>query len=125
MILYLAGPMSGIRHFNYPAFFSAAEVLREEGYAVINPPESDSPELQRAALASETGDWADLPGLQANLLREIIWKNVEDVMLCDGLAMLPDASRSAGARFEVSLAERLGIPVAGVDWWLSTAPVRA
>jgi len=117
MILYIAGPMTGIRHFNYPAFFSAAEKLRDVGYDVISPPESDSPELQRAALASEKGDWADLPR-PGNTLHEIIRQNVDDVLSSDGLAVLSGASLSAGARFEISLAERIKLPIYNVDYWI-------
>ena len=37
MRLYLAGPMSGIKDFNFPAFNEAAEHLRKLGYEVFNP----------------------------------------------------------------------------------------
>ena len=36
-ILYIAGPMTGDENFNYPAFFSAAQILEDVGYTVINP----------------------------------------------------------------------------------------
>ena len=118
MILYIAGQMSGIRHFNYPAFFSAAEKLRAEGYAVVNPPERDAPEVQHAALDSERGYWADLPYPAEQLLPEIIQQNVDDVLSSDGLAMLPGWEHSRGARFEVALAERIGLDIRSLEQWL-------
>jgi len=35
--IYIAGPMSGLPEFNYPAFFAAAEQLTAAGYDVLNP----------------------------------------------------------------------------------------
>jgi hypothetical protein len=34
---YVAGPMTGIKDFNYPAFNAVAEDLRAQGYEVENP----------------------------------------------------------------------------------------
>ena len=34
---YLAGPMSGRPHWNYPEFMKAAAHLRENGHYVFNP----------------------------------------------------------------------------------------
>lgn len=119
MILYIAGPMTGIRHFNLPAFFKAQEQLEAAGYGTINPSESDSPEVQRACLASEKGDWADLsPGAS---LHEIIRQNVDDVLSSDGLCVLPGSSLSAGALFEIALAERINLPIYDLAYWLRKA----
>jgi len=37
MIVYISGPMTGIKDFNYPAFFEAEEQLKKCGRVVINP----------------------------------------------------------------------------------------
>lgn len=37
MIVYIAGPMSGIYNYNRPAFFAAARQLAEAGHVPINP----------------------------------------------------------------------------------------
>ena len=40
--VYIAGPMSGLPEFNYPAFHAAAEKLRGMGFHVENPAEINS-----------------------------------------------------------------------------------
>jgi hypothetical protein len=37
--VYVAGPMTGIKDFNYPAFNAVAASLREAGYLIENPAE--------------------------------------------------------------------------------------
>ena len=36
--VYVAGPMTGLPEFNYPAFFAAEEYLRSHGAKVMNQP---------------------------------------------------------------------------------------
>lgn len=40
---YLAGPMSGYEHYNYPAFEAAVRVLRHTGITVLSPHEVEWP----------------------------------------------------------------------------------
>lgn len=42
MRVYLAGPMRGVPHFNFPAFHAAAAELRARGYVVFSPAEADN-----------------------------------------------------------------------------------
>lgn len=37
MIIYIAGPMTGLPDFNHPAFFSAALKIAANGHRVLNP----------------------------------------------------------------------------------------
>ena len=120
MILYLAGPMSGHRHFNFPAFERCAYELRRRGFEVISPHEEDDPEVQAAAWRSETGDFADLPdGKVGSDLRATVVANTMDVTRSQGLALLPGWSKSNGARHEVEIATRLHLPVAPVEVWMA------
>ena len=101
---YLAGPMTGIPSFNFPAFKEAARVLRDRGLEVISPAEIDDPETHDAAMASPDGamrsasphgqTWGDF------LSRDI--KLVADV--CTAVVLLPGWEKSRGARLEAYVA---------------------
>jgi hypothetical protein len=93
--IYIAGPMTGIDHFNYPAFNAEAARLRALGYHVENPAENN---------AAECGTWA---GYMRNALRQML--------TCDAVALLPGWMGSRGARIEHRLAIDLGMQARPVD----------
>lgn len=97
--LYIAGPMSGLPEFNYPAFHEAAQRLRAVGYEIENPAEN-SPEP----------DWT---GYMRASLRQ--------VSRVDGIAVLRGWELSRGANLEVHIAHALHLPVLSVSDWLYTA----
>lgn len=88
--LYLAGPMSGIADFNYPAFNDAAEKLRSKGWVVESPAENKSPECN---------SW---PGYMRIALRQML--------TCDVAVFLPGWRQSKGAQLERQVAHRLSMP---------------
>jgi len=99
--IYLAGPMSGIRDFNFPVFFDAADFLEQQGFEVFNPAQAD------------LDKWGDLDGVarHANyrdcLKTDLTW-------ICDnavGIALLPGWEWSKGSLAEKALAEALGIDI--------------
>jgi len=92
MTLYIAGPMSGIEDFNYPAFKAAAEYLRFNDYEVVNPAENFG---GRQDLSWETY-------LRAALAQ---------VMHSDGVVLLQGWEASEGVRVELEVARALGIPI--------------
>lgn len=96
--LYIAGPMTGIPEFNYPAFHHAAQILRAHGYDVENPAENTRP--------------TDSPW--AVFLRD----GLTQVLRCDGIALLPGSHTSRGARLEVHVAVELGMTIADIDTWV-------
>lgn len=99
--LYIAGPMTGLPDFNYPAFFDAARRLRAAGYGVENPAEN-KPE--------DTASW--LAYMRMSLVQ---------ISRADGLALLPGWQDSRGARIEAKLADDLGLRLWGVDEWVHAA----
>lgn len=111
MKVYLAGPMTGIPHFNYPAFHAAAALLRDEGHEVFNPAEHDTemfgkdisnPDGCAVRAAQEHGF-----DRRAALKADLSW-------ICDNadaIALLPGWERSSGATAEHALAVALGLGV--------------
>lgn len=97
---YIAGPMSGIPKFNYPAFFEAAEALRSRGYEVVSPAEMDSPDVQALALASTEGNLAEL-GSTGETWGDMLAADVKLIAdEVDGVVLLPGWHRSRGACLE-------------------------
>ena len=118
MKLYLAGPMTGIEHYNFPAFDEAAKQLREAGHTVFNPAENDRENgfdatgLQGHEAAEHGFD------LRTALKQDLSW-------ICDhaeGIALLPGWEESKGARAEVALAKALGLNSRLVWLWLVVKP---
>ena len=99
MKVYIAGPMTGLPEFNYPAFFDAARRLEALGHEPINPARSDGREGCKS--------WLDF--MRAAL---------RDVAEADGLAMLDGWQESRGAALEYRLAHELGLDVRRLDEWL-------
>jgi len=99
MKVYLAGPMSGIPEFNFPAFFAAAEKLRAEGHIVFNPPEKD---LEM---------WGDMENVakKANY-RDCLRADLNWILdHAEAIAFLPGWEASKGVKTEKALAECLNL----------------
>ncbi len=133
MRLYIAGPMSGIPHFNIPAFDAMAAKLRALGHEVVSPAELDGPETRAAIYASKTGSHRDLPPGETwgfYLSRDVRLLADDGI---EGVVVLPGWGKSKGARLETFVAcalldkpvyllsgkQLLRHPVQGlVSWWL-------
>lgn len=102
MRLYLAGPMSGIEQFNFPAFYDAAEKLRAAGHDIVSPAEMDADDgIDEEAMSSEDGDATKLSLTWAQLLaRDVMILGDETEVAVDGIVFLPGWIASRGARLE-------------------------
>ena len=88
--LYLAGPMTGLPDYNYPAFHDAARRLRLIGYAVLNPADNPEPPCK---------SW-----------RGYMRMAIGQLIQCDAVVFLPGWELSAGANVERQLAHQLAMP---------------
>lgn len=87
--IYIAGPCTGLKDSNYPAFNEAAANYRALGYEVENPAENPP-----------CDSW--LAYMRLSLLQ---------IARADALYMLPGWENSKGALIEHGLAMDLGLPV--------------
>lgn len=109
MKLYLAGPMRGIKEFNFPAFIEATDALRFRGHEVFNPAERDiDAGFQWRGLTGTMDELADLGfDLRAALGADLEWITAH----AEGVVVLPGWENSSGARAEVATAKALGLEV--------------
>lgn len=101
-ILYIAGPMTGIPDYNYPAFNAAATRLKALGYETRNPVDSelDNPE-------NEAKPWS--------------WymrRAIPLMLQADGVALLPNWEASRGAQLETHVAQAIGMACKPWQEWL-------
>lgn len=87
--IYLAGPMTGLPELNFPAFHAEAARLRALGFDVVNPAEIN-PEPNACWRACMKAD-------------------IRELVTCDTIALLPNWSKSRGAKLEHHIACELGI----------------
>ena len=103
--LYVAGPMSNLPEFNYPAFHAAEDALRGAGYRVLSPAITIDPPAPEEA---HPWDW-----YMRRALRSLTY--------ADGIALLPGWQDSRGARLEVHVGDALDMPRHPVDYWIAYA----
>lgn len=101
MKYYLAGPMTGIPHHNYPSFKEARERIRSMGYEVFCPAEHAESEGYEDT-TPVTREWVQ------EKMRIFVSTIVND---CDGVIVLPGWPQSEGAKVEVAVAVSAGKPV--------------
>lgn len=110
--VYIAGPMRGIKWFNFPAFDAARDRLLKFGLSVISPADMDREigfnpfEVEDA----ENYDWRDLKKVGFSLT-DALDRDVEALKKCDGIYLLDGWESSKGAQAEKAVAEWLGLIV--------------
>lgn len=120
MKIYIAGPISGIPQFNAPAFDQAESLWRAAGHTPINPMAID-----RALGIDINGPTSQVEG---SFGRQAIACDIQYILNCNGIALLPGWKKSRGAAVELALAQFLNLPVydaltlarifpIGIPWW--------
>lgn len=93
--VYLSGPMTGIKEYNYPLFNEVAADLRELGLIVLNP--ADNPE--------------PLASLQSDKRRAYLQYDAKALGRADTIVLLPGWEYSSGSFWEYCVARWLGLEV--------------
>jgi hypothetical protein len=105
MKLYIAGPMTGMEDWNFPAFFDAEKQLESLGYAVENPARHDGNTVEEALATVGT---ADNP---VEKWEFYVKRDLKYLLECVGVVLLPGWQDSKGARLEVHIAKQLKMPL--------------
>lgn len=100
--IYIAGPMSGLPDFNFPAFFAAQAKLEADGWTVFNPAAKEQ-EAKLDPIAVATGD-ARAAIAKGFDFRECFTWDMEKVIEATAIFMLPGWVASPGATAEHAVA---------------------
>lgn len=92
--------MTGYADLNHPAFYKAETHLMSMMYDVVNP----------ARMDEELGLDPHKGVMEPEFLKDAVKRDLEAVMACDGIALLPEWEKSKGARAELAVAQWLGKP---------------
>lgn len=109
--IYIAGPMRGIKDFNFPAFYLAAVKLKLHGWNVFNPAERDVEEHGDTFYRSETGSQEEIEA-KGFSIRDAL--HADTAWICnhaDAVYLLRGWENSKGAVAEKALAEALNLKV--------------
>ena len=107
--IYIAGPMRGIRHFNFEAFDAAKQALEEDGFEVVSPADLDREEHFHPENLPDDYDWSTVPDDFS--LSDAIDRDVSAIKTCSHIYMLKGWEASKGATAEKSLADWMGLTV--------------
>lgn len=109
MRVYIAGPMTGHKLYNFPAFDAAAQAIRDEGHKAISPADLDREAGFDPATLPDDWDWSTYPpGVDPD---EFISRDIEAIQTADAIYMLSGWQNSRGARAEHALAEWRGLTI--------------
>lgn len=107
--VYIIGQMSGMPDLNFPQFDSTAEMLRNQGWDVVNPAD-----LDRAAYG-----WGKCPpkDFQATneARRTAMMRDLPALMECDAIFRMHGWSKGGGTHIENLLAKYIGLEILGFD----------
>ena len=111
--IYIAGPMSGYEFFNFPAFDEAKRVLEAGGaWDIVSPADIDREYGFDPSFMPVDSDWHEVPPA-AGTRSDIIRRDIDALLECDAVYMLPGWRKSTGARAEFTLAVWKGLQLFG------------
>lgn len=103
--VYIAGPMTGVKDWNFPAFFEAEETLVSMGYRVVNPARNNGQTLELALKDAGSPESPERDWLY------YIRRDLPQLLYCDAICLLPNWEFSKGANLEHEVARGIGLSV--------------
>lgn len=115
--IYIAGPMQGKPLYNFPLFDEVSASLKRDGYEPVNPAELD----RQAGFDPANGDV-----VTPEFLEQARKRDLEALLTCDGILLLPGWEGSKGARAEHAVALWAGLDaflwIDGAAWQFGPNP---
>lgn len=109
--IYIAGPMKGIPLFNFPAFDAVRDSLNKwPDFVAVSPADIDRQNGFDPSFLPEDYDWSIIPP-SAGTRTEILRRDVDALLECEAIYMLPGWEHSVGAKAELHLARWAGLQV--------------
>jgi hypothetical protein len=105
MKIYIAGPMTGIKNWNFPAFFEAEKQINKLGYIAVNPAKNDGETIEIALEA------AGSVGNPNHNWSYYMRRDLPHLLDSDAVCLLPNWKNSKGATLEVEVARAIGLPL--------------
>jgi hypothetical protein len=101
--IYVAGPMRGIKYFNFPSFDMAKRKLTIEGWEVVSPADLDRETGFDPRSLPDEWDWNKTP--ETFSLQDAIERDLKAIAECEAMYMLDGWQDSKGAIAEKTVAE--------------------
>ena len=112
MRIYLAGPMRGIKYFNYPLFHAYTKALRDLGHVVFSPAEATIKRYGDVSLDNPLGDESLAIKKHGLNPRVVFAEDLEYIcMHAQAVAVIAGWEKSRGAAAEKAVGEALGLQI--------------
>lgn len=102
---YVSGKMRGEKQFGFPLFDAARDMLRLKGWSVVSPAD-----LDRAIGFDPNND----DGYDFDIC-EALRRDTQALLFVDAIVLLPNWKESVGARYELCVAQAIGVPALAIN----------
>ncbi len=109
--LYIAGPMTGIEGYNWPAFNEVDDALQAVGIETVNPAKMD--EAYHVEDSIPAADFATGKDVGAVNLASFLKRDFHYLTTCEGIVFIEGWQDSIGANCELLVGQ-----MAGLSTWL-------
>lgn len=107
MRIYIAGPIGGMPNGNREAFNERARLLKEQGHEPVNPWDIFPKDHDTPCIGGEASNSQGTNHRYGCMLRA----DIEIMMYCDAISLLPGWADSPGATTEEHVARALGLRI--------------